>query len=223
MDSLSTENRESAIALLDENEAAHRYEDIPISSEQEKSTRPEHAKLESKSLDDVLENIEIPEINPESVAAILKSSQDDVKKAEEIVKIDDDFPEIKIEPPEENVEDHETFSAGKRKRRAPSRLISEDEPQKTVEIESPAKIDEIATNFEENLSSVESTPIKNEAAKRSNRYYSPEHTKLLIDLYERTNKYPSKEEMNEIAKIIGVLPNKILWWFSDRRRNEKKT
>ena len=62
MDSLSTENRESAIALLDENEAAHRYEDIPISSEQEKSTRPEHAKLESKSLDDVLENIEIPEI-----------------------------------------------------------------------------------------------------------------------------------------------------------------
>ena len=171
-------------------------------------------------------NIEIPEINPESVAAILKSSQDDVKKAEEeIVKIDDEFPEIKIEPSEENVEDHETFP-GKRKRRAPSRLISEDEPQKTVEEES-AKIDEVREgaehqpHFEENLSSVESTPIKNEAAKRSNRYYSPEHTKLLIDLYERTNKYPSKEEMNEIAKIIGVLPIKILWWFTHRRRREK--
>ena len=54
------------------------------------------------------------------------------------------------------------------------------------------------------------------------RFYKPEHTDMLVDLYERTNKYPSKEEMNELAKTIGVLPIKILWWCTHRRRQDKK-
>ena len=41
-------------------------------------------------------------------------------------------------------------------------------------------------------------------------------------MYERTNKYPSKAERNEIAKIIGVLPIKILGWFTHRRKQDRK-
>ena len=40
MDILGTENRETAITLLNEDQAAHRYEDIPIvASEKEKTTK----------------------------------------------------------------------------------------------------------------------------------------------------------------------------------------
>ena len=45
---------------------------------------------------------------------------------------------------------------------------------------------------------------------------------MLFELYEKSNKYPSKEEMSDLAKIIGVLPIKILWWFTHRRRMDKK-
>jgi len=58
--------------------------------------------------------------------------------------------------------------------------------------------------------------------KINSRYYKPEHTQMLIECYDRSNKYPSKEDMNDLAKIIGVLPIKILWWFTHRRRQERK-
>ena len=68
MDILGTENRETAITLLNEDQAAHRYEDIPIAaSEKEKTTKnlknmATASKLESKSLDNdagiVIENTE---------------------------------------------------------------------------------------------------------------------------------------------------------------------
>jgi hypothetical protein len=54
------------------------------------------------------------------------------------------------------------------------------------------------------------------------RFYKPEHIELLTQVYDKSGKYPSKEEMSELAKIIGVLPIKILWWFTHRRRMEKK-
>merc|ERR1712051_410465 len=53
-------------------------------------------------------------------------------------------------------------------------------------------------------------------------FYKPEHIELLMQTYEKCSKYPSKEEMSELAKIIGVLPIKILWWFTHRRRIERK-
>ena len=68
MDIMGTENRETAITLLNEDQAAHRYEDIPIAaSEKEKTTKnlknmATASKLESKSLDNdagiVIENTE---------------------------------------------------------------------------------------------------------------------------------------------------------------------
>ena len=56
MDILGTENRETAITLLNEDQAAHRYEDIPIAATLEKEKTTKHlknlataSKLESKS------------------------------------------------------------------------------------------------------------------------------------------------------------------------------
>ena len=73
MDILGTENRETAITLLNEDQAAHRYEDIPIAaSEKEKTTKnlknmATASKLESKSLDNgagiVIENTDNNEQN----------------------------------------------------------------------------------------------------------------------------------------------------------------
>ena len=42
-----------------------------------------------------------------------------------------------------------------------------------------------------------------------------------MEVYNK-NKYPDKEEMNRLAKIIDVKPIKVLWWFSHRRRAEAK-
>ena len=132
----------------------------------------------------------------------------------------------------------------KRKRRAPSRLISEDEPPPILSPKSPKSPspkspslpksrNDLTENFE-NLKSVTagngivtSTPNKSsevtpQKIKKAQRYYKPEHTQMLFELYEKSNKYPSKEEMNEVAKVIGVLPIKILWWFTHRRRMDKK-
>merc|ERR1712008_107724 len=78
---------------------------------------------------------------------------------------------------------------------------------------------------------IESGKIEQElATKRSqkarkntdSRFYKPEHIELLMQTYDKCSKYPSKEEMSELAKIIGVLPIKILWWFTHRRRIERK-
>ena len=132
----------------------------------------------------------------------------------------------------------------KRKRRAPSRLISEDEPPPILSPKSPKSPspkspslpksrNDLTENFE-NLKSVTagngivtSTPNKSsevtpQKIKKAQRYYKPEHTQMLFELYEKSNKYPSKEEMSEVAKVIGVLPIKILWWFTHRRRMDKK-
>ena len=65
------------------------------------------------------------------------------------------------------------------------------------------------------------TPVK-EVVRKHDRYYTPEHRKLLMDTYERTNKYPTKQDMSELAKIIGVLPIKILWWYTHRRRQDRR-
>ena len=72
---------------------------------------------------------------------------------------------------------------------------------------------------------------KNSAVKRSKKlrkntnsrfFYKSEHVELLKQTYEKSARYPSKEEMSELAQIIGVLPNKVLWWFAHRRQMELK-
>ena len=56
----------------------------------------------------------------------------------------------------------------------------------------------------------------------SRSFYKSEHIELLKQTYEKSAKYPSKEEISELAKIIGVLPIKVVWWFGHRRQEERK-
>lgn len=60
LDFLGSETRETAISVLDQDQAAHRYEDIPIAAEQRKSALKAE-KLQSKSLDDITPESEIIE------------------------------------------------------------------------------------------------------------------------------------------------------------------
>ena len=58
---MGSETRETAISVLDQDEAAHRYEDIPIAAEQRKSANLKAEKLQSKSLDDLTSESELIE------------------------------------------------------------------------------------------------------------------------------------------------------------------
>ena len=60
LDFLGSETRETAISVLDQDQAAHRYEDIPIAAEQRKSALKAE-KLQSKSLDDITSESEMIE------------------------------------------------------------------------------------------------------------------------------------------------------------------
>ena len=143
----------------------------------------------------------------------------------------------KAQNSEENPDfDNENLSPSKRVRRAPSRLIEEEEenleksppktPLKTYSRCSKVEpFDVLLKEIEEDSEreqKIEKPQEKTPKKLKDARYYKPEHTQLLVDLYEKTNKYPTKQEMSEVAKIIGVLPIKILWWFTHRRRQERK-
>merc|ERR1712051_564803 len=94
--------------------------------------------------------------------------------------------------------------------------IEEDEPIE-VKVE---KLEEVKSGeIEQKLAAKRSTKARKNT---DSRFYKPEHIELLMQTYEKCSKYPSKEEMSELAKIIGVLPIKILWWFTHRRRIERK-
>merc|ERR1712051_772840 len=94
--------------------------------------------------------------------------------------------------------------------------IEEDEPIE-VKVEKPEEIK--SGEIEQKLATKRSTKARKNT---DSRFYKPEHIELLMQTYEKCSKYPSKEEMSELAKIIGVLPIKILWWFTHRRRIERK-
>merc|ERR1712051_364390 len=94
--------------------------------------------------------------------------------------------------------------------------IEEDEPIE-VKVEKPEEVK--SGEIEQKLATKRSTKARKNT---DSRFYKPEHIELLMQTYEKCSKYPSKEEMSELAKIIGVLPIKILWWFTHRRRIERK-
>ena len=89
---------------------------------------------------------------------------------------------------------------------------------------------ELEVRFEktEEIKSVEieesSSAAKNKKVRKNTdgRFYKPEHIQLLIQTYKNSARYPSKEKMSELAKLIGVLPIKIQWWFTDRRKMDRK-
>merc|ERR1712083_429136 len=86
--------------------------------------------------------------------------------------------------------------------------------------EIPEKPEEVKSGeIEQKLATKRTTKARKNT---DSRFYKPEHIELLMQTYEKCSKYPSKEEMSELAKIIGVLPIKILWWFTHRRRIERK-
>merc|ERR1712051_60662 len=94
--------------------------------------------------------------------------------------------------------------------------IEEDEPIE-VKVEKPEEVK--SGEIEQKLATKRNTKGRKNT---DSRFYKPEHIELLMQTYEKCSKYPSKEEMSELAKIIGVLPIKILWWFTHRRRIERK-
>ena len=57
---------------------------------------------------------------------------------------------------------------------------------------------------------------------KSNRYYKPEQSAILWEFYQK-NQYPSKAEQVELAKKVGGIEiRRIIWWFTHRRRTDKK-
>jgi hypothetical protein len=57
---------------------------------------------------------------------------------------------------------------------------------------------------------------------KSNRYYKPEQSAILWEFYLQ-NQYPSKAEQAELAmKVGGIEIKRIIWWFTHRRRMDKK-
>ena len=166
----------------------------------------------------------------------------DTHEAESESKQNDEDQDAKID---EDIQSTLT-TPEKRKRRAPSRLISEEDENDQQSVKkSPKKIttpkksetildeqEQPCTSTMDNLMKTPPPPTLTPANEKSaakaaksaahGRFYKPEHRQLLVDLYEKSNKYPSKAEMAEVAKAIGILPIKVLWWFTHRRRQEKK-
>ena len=90
-------------------------------------------------------------------------------------------------------------------------LPSEEPPREST----PIKIE--PTEGETELQKKQQSPPKN----KSSRYYDPALSEFLEKKYSE-NKYPSKDDFKAMESECTLTANKILYWFTNRRRRDKE-